>query len=370
MRTYSFFMLVVLFMAAASCSSNTNNPEEPFRLLWEFAYQGVPEGLSLVTLAPEIIGNNYIAISPDRRLTNLDPKTGEVLWSNELPENAWITTNNLLHDSDTFYIKIDQTSKIVGWDILTGTKKWEGALPSGTFFDFRHDALDSQNLYLTGNQLSFFVFRKNGEFLLEKKMDKNPRALISDGTNIYVSQAWRPEGSESSYGRIVSYNSDSMDEEWSYTTQKGGFYTASMQLVDNVLYSGTVSGNGTFISLNANTGKRIWAKDLITYRFLVENDTIYVNNSLNIVALDSNTGKELWRTDFGVGDASDNIAYLNGYLYHSHGSALFILDAATGEVVHREPVAPDGTPFGNVAAANGRVFAQSDYHLYAYEAWK
>jgi len=241
-------------------NSNTNTSEEPLRLLWEFEYTGEPEGLSLVNLAPQLVGTDYVTISPDRKITNLDQQTGEVLWSNELPENKWVNSNMLLHDSDTFYIKINQTSKIVAWDILTGTQKWERALPSGTFFDFRHDALDTQNLYLTGNQLSFYVFSKKGEFLLEKKMDKNPRALISDGTNIYVSQAWRPKGSESSYGRIVSYNIDSMDEKWSYTTEKGGFYEASMELIDNVLYNGTVSGGGEFIALNAITGERIWKK--------------------------------------------------------------------------------------------------------------
>jgi len=111
-------------------------------------------------------------------------------------------------------------------------------------------------------------------------------------------------------------------------------------------------------------------KNLITYRFLVRNDTVFINNGLELVALDAPTGNELWRTDFGVGDATDNIAYVDGYLYHSHGTALYILDAVTGEIVHKEAAPPDGTFFVNVAAANGRVFVMSNYHLYAYEAWK
>ena len=79
----------------------------------------------------------------------------------------------------------------------------------------------------------------------------------------------------------------------------------------------------------------------------------------------------MWQTSFrGRGFAQSNIAYLDGYVYHSHSGALHVLEAITGEIVHKISISPDGSQFYNLSAGYGKVFVQSDYALYAYKAWE
>ena len=369
-----YFLICVTSVGGVGCVSdhNSNSTGNDFTLLWEYEYAGQPEGLSLVQLKPEIIRSNHIVISPDRLLTCLNPKNGKVSWQDSLPDNAWVSNKALLYDSINIYTKIHKQNKIQARSISTGSLIWEQINPYGGFFDFVNDAIDETSIYLTGDDPTVYIYTKEGQYQEQVKLEHKGRSLLRNNDNLYISQAWRPENSEYSAGSIIAYDTEKVQKLWEYQTDKGGFYDAPIIIQNDILFGGTTEGPGLFIALDKYTGEPLWQKELVTWKFVMSDsgDTIFINNSLELVTLDSNTGKELWRTDFGVGDATDNIAYLNGYLYHSHGTALYILDAATGEIVHKEVAPPDGSFFVNVAAANGRVFAMSNYHLYAYDAWK
>lgn len=72
-------------------------------------------------------------------------------------------------------------------------------------------------------------------------------------------------------------------------------------------------------------------------------------------------GAKIWR-----GHGEQNIVYLNGYVYHIHSGSMWILEADTGEIVHRE-----ATMSGYlVTAGDDKIFVQGDYSLRAYTAWK
>ena len=369
MKIFSKLFIISTLIFIAAC--NSNDPEEPFRLLWEFEYSGEPIGLSLATLAPEIISDESVLVSPDRKYTCLSTNTGKVKWQLEIPNNGIEINNNLLFDESSLFGKVDAGKTYYAINLDDGEKKWEKKNDQGKFISLGHDASSSNYIFLAGADRSIYAFTKDGNFEQKFELEQHARFLTSSGDLLYVGQSWRNDGEEHNRGKILAIDQFTQDLKWEYSTTRGGFVYASLLEEKGIVYGGVASGPGLFVSLDANTGETIWEReDLVVFDFISAKDTIFINNSLNLVALNSKTGTELWRTDFGVGDATDNIAYLDGYLYHSHGSALFILDAATGKVVHQEPIAPDGTPFGNVAAANGRVFVMSNYHLYAYEAWK
>ena len=144
-------------------------------------------------------------------------------------------------------------------------------------------------------------------------------------------------------------------------------------LENEIIYAGVTDGPGEFVALNANNGEVIWkTPGIIGQSYTLTDSMVLVNDGISLLALDKFTGKELWTTGlaFGGGHGQDNIAYLNGYVYHVHGSSLWILDGQTGEIVHQEPQSPDGSPFGLLAVGDGKVFVQSDYALYAYTLWR
>jgi outer membrane protein assembly factor BamB len=98
-------------------------------------------------------------------------------------------------------------------------------------------------------------------------------------------------------------------------------------------------------------------------------DAIYINDGTDVVALDKTDGRRLWTAKFpGGGFDQANLAYLKGFVYHSHSGSFFVLDALSGEIVYRTSL-PDRSYAGNVSAGYGKVFVQSDFALYAYKAW-
>ena len=371
MNTTKYIYIFIGLLFLGSCESNNiGDEQETLKQLWNYEYPGEPEGLSLAQLAPEPIREDYIIISPDRFYSCLDQKTGKLIWKKQLPDNAWVSKNELLHDGSLVFSKLHKQNKIQALDIEDGTLLWEQTNISGDFFDYVNDALNNSQLYLAGDDSVIYQYSKSGQYRRELKLQHFARSILHTNGILYISQAWRPEGSEHAAGRIVAYDSETFEKQWEYETSQGGFYYGPLIYRDGRIYAGTTSGPSTFVALNATSGDVIWKKDgQVAYKYIVENDTVYINESLGLVALDARNGQELWSYQF-TGDGQDNIAYLNGYLYHSHGSALYILDANNGEIVYTEPRSPDGSPFGLVAAADGQVFAQSDYHLYAYEAWK
>jgi outer membrane protein assembly factor BamB len=372
MKKIRLFVFIVLSLSILSSCGSINSDEEKkeFNQIWSYKYDGDPVGLSLASLGATIINNQHIIISPDRRITSLNFKTGEVNWQQDVPQQVAINNDQLLYDENFLYVKLDQTNQVVSYDIASGKIRWNKKGETGDFFDYVNDGLSENQLYLAGDDSVIYQYSKSGEYQRELKLQHYARSILYNNGTLYVSQAWRPDGSEHAAGRIVAYDAETFEKRWEYETDKGGFYYAPMIYQNGRIYAGTTSGPSVFVTLDAATGEIIWEREgQVAYEYILENDTVYVNESLGLVALDARNGQELWSYQF-TGDGQNNIAYQNSCLYHSHSSALFILDAATGEVVHREPVAPDGTPFGNVAAANGKVFAQSDYHLYAYEAWQ
>ena len=101
---------------------------------------------------------------------------------------------------------------------------------------------------------------------------------------------------------------------------------------------------------------------------MLEGDFIYVNDAAGIYKLGKADGRVEWYSDFRAGAGTAPIAYAHGYLYAPHSGTLHVVEAGTGEVVHRLSP-PDGSYFWQVTAGAGRVFVQSNRRLYAFAPW-
>ena len=340
-------------------------------LIWERDYVKRADGLSLVNVEPAIVNHNSIIISPDETITSINRDDGKINWSYSLPENGEVGNNFLLYDSQQIYTKLDDTKRVLSHQLLNGEVQWEAESPTGHFTDLGNDAQDQNNLYLVTEDFNIHVFSKAGSYKKSIKLDKVARSIAVDGNALFVTQAWKPSNNEISKGKISALNLGSDSVIWTYETNSGGYYFYSMLLDNDYIYAGVTSGPGEFVALNAADGTVLWRNEgLVSWSYTLSDSMVFVNDSVDIVALDRFSGQVLWRTGFGGGHGQNNIAYLNGFVYHAHSSSLFVLDAQTGEIVHQIPQSPDGSPFGNLAAADGKVFVQSDHALYCYRAWE
>jgi outer membrane protein assembly factor BamB len=106
---------------------------------------------------------------------------------------------------------------------------------------------------------------------------------------------------------------------------------------------------------------------LQAYDVVLHGDHLYINDAGGIHKLRKDNGKTVWHTNFGSSGTAP-IAYGYGHVYAPHSGAMRILNALSGEIVHiMSP--PYGSYFWKVTAAEGRIFAQSNSHLYAFAPW-
>lgn len=360
-------------ISCTSCSEQpaNHNPEEPLRLLWAYEYSKEVDGLSSVTLQPEIINTPTpsVIVALDRQFTRLSQEEGSIIWQQKVPDNQAYYINILNYDESYIYGKIHQSTIYFAIDLQSGSLAWEKQNSHGEFYHYPRDGNNKKHIYLSGREPEIYVFSKKGEYKQTIQLQKRARAINAANNKIFIKQAWKPDSTESAYGRIVSLDTETHQRNWQYETTRGGFYYADLVLDNGTLYTGGTSGPGIFVALDAATGQVKWEHPgLLTFRFTLADGKIFVNDGQYIVALDQQTGKELWRQDFTYATTS-NVAYLDGYVYHAHNGGLYVMDAQTGEVESGPLLSPDGSGFYNLNAANGRVFVQSDFHLYCYQTY-
>lgn len=369
-----FVLILIIIFTGCGLSSpdkkDKTKPKESLPLLWTYEYSYNPMDLSLVNTYPTIINDSYVLIAPDYHITCLNPQTGKQLWQVATPDSAFVMDYQLLHDATYLYTKTHKHNELVIREISSGQKIDESTLPFGKFYDAVSDAMSDTSLYLCGDNPYVYEFNKQGEYIASIPLRKYARAVAYGNGQLFVSQAWKPEGATNDYGRIVSIDPLTKNINWEYNTkEKGGYYKSPLIIEDSVIYAGTTEGPGEFVALDAATGQVKWKVDgLMCWRFTIGDGRIFVNNGAGVVALDQQTGEQLWAHDFGSHDET-NVAYLDGYVYNAHGHGMYVYDAQTGEIVLGPVNSPDGSDFNNVAAANGKVFIESNFHFYAYEAY-
>ncbi len=375
MKHIIYLSLILVFLN--SCGNSKKKYE--FQNIWVFEYTRPAEALSLVATPPTLIGKN-ILFSPDKQLTVLEQNNGSVVWNYVFENDAYIYTNEFQYEGDWLYTKENTNEKTYRFDLRTGELAWSEKAPED-LHQWSNDSFDENWLYISSRYQKIFRYSKNGK--LNKTYDLVPSfGVISSARSIRIfanqlifSQAWQEQNDNGYFfnGRILSIHKETEEVLWEYRTDNGGFIFEPILLEDEIIYAGVTDGPGEFVALNATNGKVIWKTlGIIGQSYTLTDSMVLVNGGVSLYALDKFTGKELWNTGlkFGGGHGQDNIAYLDGYVYHAHSGRLYVLDARNGEIVHSEERSPDGSPFGLLTAGNGKVFVQTDVALYAYTAWE
>jgi outer membrane protein assembly factor BamB len=361
-----------MIISCSSCRQQAVKPKpgEPLRLLWSFKFTRSVVGISTVNIRPALLGNGAVITALDRQYSSLSQQDGSVNWQHLLPMNSPEINNRLTYDEEYLYGKTDQDSIYFAINLKNGKIVWKKINSYGAFFDYTHDGVNNNYLYLAGDDPVIYVYDKStGSYVKRIQLESYARAITPIKNALFVSEAWKPDSAKSAHGRIIKINAKTNQTLWQYTTQNGGYYEADLIVRNELVYSGTTSGPGEVVALDAQTGKVKWEQTgFECYQFIVANGTLYIDTGSGMSALNAKTGSKLWYYDYG-NSGGHSVAYINGYVYNAHEGGLYIFNAQTGKLAAGPIYAPDGSPFNELNAANGRLFIQSDYHLYCYKAY-
>jgi outer membrane protein assembly factor BamB len=374
MNKTMIYIAIAFTILFGSCIEKTAGEEPPVEqelaLLWSYSYSNESVSLSLVSGAPTIIDNDKVLIFPDGNLTMLEIETGKENWKYPLPDGSPIVSNKITYDGQSIYVKHDKLSQGVILNKTNGTERASFDSGDKIFFDFINDSFSENELYLIGKDRNVLVFTKHGVFVKELTFDHKITSATYHNGSLITTHSYRNGTEQGTIGEIHSYDLSSDTLNWKYETDNGSYLYAPIIIENDIIYAGTTSGPSEFVALGTTDGELIWRKpDLQAWSYTLEKEAIYINDGSSIVAISKKNGRQLWQTFIpGRGHGESNIAYLNGYLYHSHSGAFFVFDAETGAILH-QTVLPDGSNSRNVSAGFDKVFVQSDFHLFAYEGW-
>lgn len=355
----------------SGCSSSpTNNGDsnEKLHLIWEYAYDldgGAPR-------VKPLIHENTIITSGDNNITSLQVNNGDIKWKTPLNHHTSLTNRSFGIADDLIVGSV--LKRLIAWNLTTGTERWSISFKDNlTFADLSGVGIADDYFISFGTNGELYKTSKNGELEVDWIGIRTYESSFFNG-NLLLTHRSPPADGEIQYGAVQSFDFESMELNWIF--EKHGFMYATRVapfIENNIVYFGTADGASNlksgFFALNAQTGEEIWRREgIFTYSAVMEGDYIYVNDAAGIFKLRKSDGGIEWYSDFEAGAGTGPIAYGYGYLYAPHSGTMHIVDAESGEIVHRMSP-PDGSFFWLVTADAGRIFAQSSRHLYAFAPW-
>lgn len=297
-------------------------------------------------------------------------ENGEDIWATQLEPKQELIGPDFVVDSGEVFT-CHYFYKAGAWDQGTGHTLWYYS--DSEVYPLAYLAVGKDALYAgdqSGNLLA--LERRTGKPIFQRKFESLPRGLTYHDQSVYFGYGYVPQGGEGqAVGGIQKVTADTGESIWTYQTESGGFLRMRPIVRDGRVYAGTKTGDRVeFVALDAETGEKIWSNRYVrTYAAIWADGKIIVNDRQKLWALDPETGSRIWMTDLEAGHGESGMAYLDGFIYHPHGVAMYVVDVDSGEVVHVEPPL-DGTYVWEVGAGKGTVVAQTSSKVVAYEPFE
>ena len=361
-----FLLLGGLPFVTGCDSGPPDNAEErgPLVEAWRADYE-IRAGINT---APLVVRDSLVIFTEGDRLGLRRVRDGELVWASpphHPPED--IAGEEFVAEDDFVYaLHAEQT---MAWHLDTGEVVWEYEPEEYRLFSHFIPDVDEEAFYAAGQAYLERLDRRTGAVLESWQHRHALNAATLSGDTLFAAYGWAEQDAEGqTQGRIAALDKRTGEERWRFDTPYGGFIRVRPTLDGDRLYAGTVFGDSlAFFALDRHSGEAIWtAQQMNAYAAAYSNDAVFLNRGTHLTALDKQSGRVLWDTNLEAGHGESTLAYLAGYVYHGHESSLFVLDATTGQVVHRER-APDGSYFWEVGVGAGRVFVQTNRLLLCYE---
>ncbi len=347
-----------------SPTDNSGEEEKELRMhtLWEYAYDldgGAP-------FTKPLIHDDMIISSGDINITSLDYKTGELIWKRSFEHHGQLTNKTFAINGEVLVGNI--TRKILAWNKLDGEQLWEIPINDTLSWSLSRGVTEIHDQFLIPGQGSHHYFVSSEGELHVEELDVRSYETSIFGEILYLGQR------KGDHGIVSAMDINTLELIWRFEPGEFGFPSRVSPIVENgIVYVGTTGGpsgskNG-FFALDAQTGEEIWRREgIFTYSAVLVEDYLYIHDASGIYKLHKSDGSIEWYSDFNAGNGTAPIDYGYGFIYAPHSGTMHVVDAETGEIVHRLSP-PDGSYFWRVTAGKGRIFAQSNRYLYAFAPW-
>ena len=334
-------------------------PEEPLRFLWEYQYDYFGWG---PRTQPVVVSDSLIIMTGDQYITCLRTVDGTVKWKYQAPGGREAKIWNLLFDETQFYGWERNAGEVLyALDIQSGQLTW--SIDSVAYSDLH--GLGPAHYSPHGREA--FKISLTGEVLDTVKSDQTFDSMSFYNGRVYGCFGFSDPGTPHFRGRIICYDEETMDSLWTFEEPKGGFEICYPVFDNGIMYLGTIWGEeNRIIALNAENGHAIWVKRGITgIQIIKQGDRLFVESGAAVYALDVHTGNQIWQADLTNPDDNPSMSYLDGYIYIQNLSIVFVIDATTGEIVHKV-YGSNGASIEEVSAGTGKIFIQSTRSLSAF----
>jgi len=299
---------------------------------------------AFVQLFPAIVANTITVVDREGKMSQLDRYNGKTLWQKDLD---MIVTGGLGVSQDMLFVSNDQ-AELIALETASGKQEWSKTLSSislskplvtkdvvvartldGKIYGLLKE--NSKQLWIYDRGVPVLTYRGNsspilgGNELVFTGFDSGKVAAIGlqHGRLLWETTAAVPRG-RSDIERMVDIDGDPV-------------------LIDKRLF--IVTANGRVVSIDAITGKLIWAREISSFVGLgVDKKNIYVTDvDNNIWAFGQESGEILWKQDkLKYRSLTAPIVKGNHLLVADFEGYIHVLSTADGELIGRKQFDSNG----------------------------
>jgi outer membrane protein assembly factor BamB len=378
---HRILLFFILFLSSCSWftqpeENKKETPPAPMKLLWEIPYEFVGIG---ITTTPLAVGDSLVIMSAGKEIYAVEQNTGTIRWRSFISNETNLQSD--VFQTDGTFLFATHVEDVRAYRILDGTSAWITELKEACGSLWTDPICLFQNAIYVGGYLSSYKIDAKTGSILWQHLFAPPMAvegvLPFDGKVCVGGYYGRYDSSGRDIGTvatIVTLNSSTGDSLWTYNLQGRGGPLILDSVVDNTIFAGTTfESPSSFDAFDAATGQRKWSYYTTEYwdynEAIIVDDKIIANaGPYHVCAFNKNTGQLLWRTKIVENPLQGKLVYYKGYVYHTQGGRLYIIDPNTGSVVFTLSGA-NKTSLYTFAVGNDRVFVCGFPSLQCYEAY-
>jgi len=378
MRGFVFSCLLFLSCNLFTHPQDDNHPADVMKLLWEIPYEFIGIGINAT---PLMLGDSLVIMSAGKEIFAVEQTTGKTRWKYKASDSTNIQTDEF--KTDGIRVFATHVEDIRAINITDGSLAWLTPLPQerGGFFN-SEIAYDNGKLYAGGYLKAYCFNASSGSIMWTKQLVPNGQIFdaVASLERVYFSAGyWNVDSEGHAVGGgipiVFCVNPATGDTIWTARLNGNGGPKLLSTLDGNVIYGGTTfESPSSFDAFDASTGQTKWsyltAQGWQYDEATIVGDKVIANaGPYSVCAFNKYTGALLWRKFIRENAESRKIHYYNGYVYHTQGWRLYVIDPNSGNIVH-DMVGPSGQAIVTIAVGNGRVFVQGHPSLQCYEAYK
>ncbi len=273
-----------------------------------------------------------------------DPVTGKRHWRAERCSRAAQQTERLTVDEErgALYTASEGTHCLHALSLGDGETRWTTRLPEGHCFAAHNRFAQTDQLLYAAvertrpyRQSALLVLDKaNGARVRSAAVTASAQDLQLGGGHLLVLESLtdlRP-----GYGStvLVARDPTTLVTRWrAVISGCGTAHRGHIVTLGDSAWTGSTTGVGFITCIDLTSGKQRWRADGMRGGGMTLTDDdrplLISQQQTHIIALDAQSGESVWRVDLGCAEAG-SLCYASGIVYHSRGSWLYALDAATG----------------------------------------